>query len=124
MLDKKRTTPIIALIGAVALMTSAPAFAQSASPAASAAAASSAAPADSSASASPAAADSATPAVDAESLKVGGKSAGKLTPIRMILDATLIVKFVMIGLVLCSVLSWTLLVIKLFEFGSLSRTSD
>jgi len=125
MLDNKRTTPIIALIGAVALMTSAPAFAQSASPAASpAAAASSAAPADSAAAASPAAADASTPAVDAESLKVGGKSAGKLTPIRMFLDATLIVKFVMIGLVLCSILSWTLLVIKLFEFGSLRRTSD
>jgi biopolymer transport protein ExbB len=124
MLDNKRTTPIIALIGAMALMASAPAFAQSASPAASAAA-SSAAPADSAAAPAPAASDAAaTPAVDAESLKVGGKSAGKLTPIRMFLDATLVVKFVMIGLVLCSILSWTLLVIKLFEFGSLRRTSD
>ncbi|HEX7761330.1 MAG TPA: MotA/TolQ/ExbB proton channel family protein [Caulobacteraceae bacterium] len=122
MLDNKRTTPIIALIGAVALMTSVPAFAQNA-PAASPAAASAAAPADSAASAAPASTEAA-PAVDAESLKVGGKAAGKLTPIRMFLEATLVVKFVMIGLVLCSVLSWTLLVIKLFEFGALRRTSD
>ncbi len=123
MLDNKRTTPIIALIGAVALMASVPAFAQPA-PAASPAAAASAAPADSAAAPAPAATGAATPAVDAEGLKVGGASAGKLTPIRMFLEATLVVKFVMIGLVLCSVLSWTLLVIKLFEFGALRRTSD
>lgn len=37
MLDNKRTTPFIALLGAAALMMSAPAFAQDAAPAAPAA---------------------------------------------------------------------------------------
>jgi len=65
-----------------------------------------------------------TPPVNAEGLKVGGADAGKLTPIRMFLQADLVVKVVMIGLLACSILSWTLLVIKLFEFSALRRTSD
>ena len=42
----------------------------------------------------------------------------------MFMDADIVVKVVMIGLVLASVFSWTLLLIKLFEFGSLNRTTD
>ena len=42
----------------------------------------------------------------------------------MFLQADLVVKVVMIGLLICSVLSWTLLVIRLFEFRSLRTTSD
>jgi len=42
----------------------------------------------------------------------------------MFLDAEPVVKVVMIGLVLASILSWTLLVTKLLEFGSLNRASD
>jgi biopolymer transport protein ExbB len=122
LLEKKRTTPILALVGAVALMMSAPAFAQPAPAAAPATPA--AAPAAPAAAAPAAPAADAAPAVDAETLKVGGKSAGKLTPIKMFTEATLVVQIVMVGLVLCSVLSWTLLVIKLFEFSSLTRTSD
>ncbi|HWA61836.1 MAG TPA: MotA/TolQ/ExbB proton channel family protein, partial [Caulobacteraceae bacterium] len=76
------------------------------------------------AAAAPAAAPADQAPVDAEGMKVGGKSAGKLNAIRMFLDASLVVKFVMVGLVLCSILSWTLLVIKLFEFAGLARTSD
>jgi biopolymer transport protein ExbB len=115
MLEIKRTSPIIALIGAVALLSSAPALAQTPAPAPAAA---------------PAAADNAAaaPAPDAsesaETLKVGGAANGKLTPIVMFEQADLVVKIVMIGLLLCSILSWTLLVIKLVEFGSLKRTSD
>jgi biopolymer transport protein ExbB len=34
------------------------------------------------------------------------------------------VKMVMIGLILCSILTWTLLVVKIFEFMSLNKASD
>ena len=37
----------------------------------------------------------------------------------MFMQADLVVKIVMIGLLACSILSWMLLIIKLFEFGSL-----
>ena len=117
MLDMKRTSPIIALIGAVALLSGAPAFAQTPAPAAAAAPAA----ADNAAAAAPA--DTAS-AENAEGLKVGGSANGKLTPIVMFEQADLVVKIVMIGLLACSILSWTLLVIKLVEFGSLKRTSD
>ena len=119
MLAIKRHSPAIALIGALALLTSAPVFAQSNAPAA--------APAAADAPAAPAAgadAAPAPPAVDAESLKVGGKQAGKLTPIGMFLEADLLVKLVMIGLLICSLGTWALLIIKLMEFGGLKRTSD
>jgi biopolymer transport protein ExbB len=123
MLDNKRMTPLIALVGAIALMTSAPAFAQTAAspaaPAASSSAApaadSSAAPADSSASAAPAA--DATPPTSI-------KGAGKLTLVTMFANATIVVKVVIVGLALCSLLSWTILITKLFEFGGLNRESD
>ncbi|HEY1562778.1 MAG TPA: MotA/TolQ/ExbB proton channel family protein [Caulobacteraceae bacterium] len=115
MLETKRTSPIIALIGAVALLSSAPALAQTAAPAPASAPA---------AAAAPAAGDQPTGSEAAETLKVGGAANGKLTPIVMFEQADLVVKIVMIGLLACSILSWTLLVIKLVEFGSLRRTSD
>ncbi len=120
MLDNKRKTPFIALIGAVALMASAPAFAQApaapAAPAADAAAAPAAPPADGAAAAPAAPAEEAAPAQI--------KNAGKLTAFQMFMDAQPVVKVVMIGLILSSIFSWTLLVTKLLEFGSLNRTSD
>lgn len=126
MLDNKRKTPFIALIGAVALMASAPAFAQeAAAPAAPAAADAAAAPA-ADAAAAPAADAAAAPAAPAgeDVAPAQIEHAGKLTVMQMFLDAEPVVKVVMIGLVLASVLSWTLLVTKLLEFGSLNRTSD
>ncbi len=115
MLETKRTSPIIALIGAIALFASAPVLAQT-PPAAPAAAAPAAG--------APAAPSDTPPAENAEGLKVGGSANGKLTPIRMFIQADLVVKLVMIGLLACSIFSWTLLVIKLVEFGSLNRASD
>jgi biopolymer transport protein ExbB len=53
-----------------------------------------------------------------------GGGHGGLTPVEMFMDADWVVKTVMIGLLLASVLSWTLLVIKLIEFGGLNRKSD
>jgi biopolymer transport protein ExbB len=122
MLETKRTSQFIALVGALALLAGAPAHAQTAVPAA---------PAAASASAPAAAAPAAAPAdtsgggsEGAEGLKVGGSANGKLTPIVMFLQADLVVKIVMIGLLACSVGTWMLLVIKLVEFNSLKRSSD
>ncbi|HTX49291.1 MAG TPA: tonB-system energizer ExbB [Caulobacteraceae bacterium] len=122
MLHNKRTTPILAMFGALALMTAAPAFAQTAAaPAADA----------SNAAAAPAAADNsaaaaAAPASDDQNAptKVGGKNAGHLNPWEMFLDAKLLVQIVMVGLVLCSVISWTILILKIFEFSSMNRITN
>ena len=112
MLDTKRKTPIIAILGAMALMMSAPAFAQTADQSAPAA---SSAPADSSAAASGAPAAAGTPADSGPS---------KLTIPTMFYNATTLVQGVIIGLLLCSALSWVLLVMKLFEFAGLNKESD
>ena len=110
-------------------MASAPAFAQdAAAPAAPAAADAAAAPA-ADAAAAPAADAAAAPAADAaapgaDEAPATIEHAGKLTVMQMFMDADPVVKVVMIGLVLSSILSWTLLVTKLMEFGSLNRTSD
>lgn len=126
MLDNKRKTSFLALIGAVALMTSAPAFAQNAAAPAAPAADAAAAPA------APAAADAAAPAADAAAPAAPAadvapptiEHAGKLTVFQMFMDADPVVKVVMLGLLLSSVLSWTLLVTKILEFGSMNRVSD
>jgi biopolymer transport protein ExbB len=122
MLHNKRTTPILALFGALALMTAAPAFAQSAAApaAADANAAAAPAPADNAAAAAPAAASDDQNAPT----KVGGKNAGHLNPWEMFLDAKLLVQVVMVGLVLCSVISWTILILKIFEFSSMNRITN
>ena len=124
MLDNKRMTPIIALFGAVALMTSVPAFAQeAAAPAADPAAATTTTTTGAAATtaAAPAAADTASEAPPTMEKQSHG---GQLTPITMFLDAEWVVKVVMIGLVLASIFSWTLLVTKMLEFGALNRRSD
>ena len=123
MLDIKRTSPVIAMVGALALLASSPAQAQNAA----APDAATAASADNSAApgAAPASAGAATSASEsAETLKVGGSAAGRLTPFVMFMQADLVVKVVMIGLLFCSLFSWALLIIKLFEFAALRRSSD
>jgi biopolymer transport protein ExbB len=119
MLDNKRKTPFIALLGAVALMASAPAFAQdAAAPAAPAADAAAAPAADAAAAPAPAAA----PAAEEAPPTIQG--AGKLSVVEMVVHATPVVQAVMAGLILASVFSWTLFVVKMLEFGALGRTSD
>ena len=123
MLDTKRSS-LIGLLGALALSASAPAFAQTAPAASAPAAASAGAPPSSAAPAdSTSTGDAAAPA-SAEGMKVGGNANGKLTPIVMFMQADLVVKVVMIGLLACSIISWSILVIKLIEFGNLRRSSD
>lgn len=121
MLDIKRKTPLIALVGAVALMASAPAFAQDAA-APAPATSEAAAPADP---AAPAADAAAAPAPEAAPAEEGGeKKAHSLTPVGMFLAAGAVVKVVMIGLLLASVFSWVLLLTKIFEFAGLNKQSD
>ncbi|WP_293676913.1 tonB-system energizer ExbB [uncultured Phenylobacterium sp.] len=117
MLDNKLKLTFSALLGAVALTMSAPAFAQdAAAPAAPAAEA--AAPAPAPAEATPAAAP------DEAEAPPTIKNAGKLNVGTMFMDADPVVKVIMIGLALASVLSWTILVTKILEFRALNRVSD
>ncbi|MFZ5667902.1 MAG: MotA/TolQ/ExbB proton channel family protein [Pseudomonadota bacterium] len=121
MLDNKRMTPIIAILGAAALMMSAPAFAQdAAAPAADAAAT---APAATDAAAAPAETAAPAPAEEPEAA-APAKKEGRITPVSMFMEAKPVVQFVMAGLMLASIFSWTLLITKLMEFGSLNRKSD
>jgi biopolymer transport protein ExbB len=120
MLDNKLKTPFIALFGAVALMASAPAFAQAPAAPADAAAAPAAAPADAAA-AAPA---PAAPAADAPADPPTMKNAGKLNVGTMFVDATPVVKVIMIGLALASILTWAIFVTKLLEFRALNRVTD
>lgn len=123
MLHTKRTTPLVALFGALALMTAAPAFAQPASaPAADANAAASntaAAPA-----ADNSAANAAASTEDQGPTRVGGANAGHLNPWEMFKDAKLVVQIVMVGLAICSLFSWTILILKLFEFSAMNRITN
>jgi biopolymer transport protein ExbB len=123
MFDIKKTNILLAMAGAAVLMAGTPVLAQDA-PAADPAAAAAAPAADA------AAAPAATPAADAAATDeaappvVGGEAHGKLTPARMFMDADVVVKVVMTGLLLASVFTWVLLLIKIFEFGSLNRKTD
>ncbi len=111
MLNSKKTNILLAMAGAAALMASSPVLAQ--------------APAEPTPAAASAAAP-ATPETDPASVNeaVGGGHGGGITPISMFMEATVVVKVVMIALLLASIFSWTLLLIKLFEFGSLNRKTD
>ena len=122
MLDNKLKMTFSALLGAVALMASAPAFAQDAA-APAAPAADAAAPAADAAAAAPAPAAEA-PAADAPADPPTMKNAGKLNVGTMFMDADPVVKVIMIGLALASVLSWTILVTKILEFNALNKVSD
>ncbi len=115
MLEQKKTHPLIALFGAVALLTSVPAFAQdAAAPAAEAPAAAEAAPA----------VDAAPAAEEAAPEKEAGHGHGKLTFTKMFMDSDWVVKTVMIGLLIASFLCWVILFSKLFTFASLNKQSS
>ena len=112
----------MAALGAIALMTSAPAFAQEAPAADPAAATAPAAAAP--VAAAPAAADAAGTEAPVTLQEATGADHGDLTPWTMFMEATLVPKVVMAGLVIASVLSWILMILKAFEFSSLNRTSN
>jgi biopolymer transport protein ExbB len=114
MFDFKKTNILLAMAAAGVLMAGTPVLAQDA-PAAAPAAAAAAPAAD-------AAAPAAAPAAEAE--PAAEAAHGKLTPASMFMEADPVVKVVMIGLMLASVFSWVLLLIKTFEFGALNRKTD
>lgn len=114
----KKTNIILAMAGAAVLMASSPVLAQdTAAPAATA-------PAATAPAATPAPAASPTDNPETVADAAGGHGGGGITPISMFMTATPVVKVVMIGLLLASIFSWTLLIIKLIEFGGLNRKSD
>jgi biopolymer transport protein ExbB len=117
MIYNKKMIPFIGVLGAMALMISAPALAQPATNAPAAADATAAAPAAE----APVADDSGDPPTLDKTLK---KGSGKLTVAKMFSDATAIPKTVMIMLVLASVLTWILAILKVFEFASLNRSTN
>ena len=125
MLDSKKTNILLAMAGAAVLMAGSPALAQDAAPAAPAAEAAPAADAAATpASTEAPAADAAATEEDPASVKEAtGGGHGKLTPIGMFMIAHPVVKIVMAGLLLASIFSWTLLLIKLVEFGSLKKAT-
>jgi len=118
MLDIKKTNILLAMAGAAVLMASSPVLAQDTTTPAPAAAS---APA-----ATPAAPAAETPAADsaAGGEEAAASSHADITPVSMFLEATLVVQIVMVGLLLASILSWTILIIKLIEFSKLNRKTD
>ena len=119
----KKTNIILAMAGAAVLMAGTPVLAQApAAPAAAAATTAAPAAAPAAPAAAPAAA-SEDPATVGQAA-TGGHGEGGITPISMFMGATMVVKVVMIGLLLASIFSWTLLLIKMFEFGALNRSTD
>ncbi|AQR62308.1 flagellar motor protein MotA [Brevundimonas sp. LM2] len=115
----QKTNILLALAGAAVLMASSPALAQTPAPTADAAApAATTAPAADAAVAPAPVVDEAAPAEE------GAGHSGGITPVSMFMEATPVVKVVMIGLLLASVFSWALLIIKLLEYGSLNRKTD
>ncbi|RZJ31171.1 MAG: tonB-system energizer ExbB [Brevundimonas sp.] len=117
MLDFKKTNILLAMAGAAVLMAGSPVLAQE-----------TAAPTPATTTATPAApatTPTPAPAPEAAAEEPAAEGAhGKMTVASMFMEADIVVKVVMIGLVLASVFSWTLLLIKLFEFGSLNRATD
>lgn len=113
MLEHKKHNPLIAMLGAAALLMSAPTFAAAAvatSPVAAEA---------------PVAAEPVVEEVAAEETTDAAASGhGELTVAAMFMMAVPVVKAVMIGLVLASIISWALLVIKLLEFSSLNKATN
>jgi len=116
MLEHKKSNPLIALLGAAALLMSAPAMAATAA-APTSAAASVAAPTDTAAPA----ADEAT--TEDSSSTAAAPHAANVDFVSMFMGATVVVKLVMTLLAICSVISWVLLIMKLMDFSSLNRVT-
>lgn len=113
MLEHKKHNTLIAMLGAAALLMSAPTFAA-------AAVATSPVAAEASVAAEPVVEEAAAE----ETTEAAASGHGELTVAAMFMMAVPVVKAVMIGLVLASIISWALLVIKLLEFSSLNKSTN
>ena len=121
MLQSKRTTPILAVLGAVALMAvSAPAFAQNTDDSSAPAAAAN----TTDASANTTSADSGVNNGGQEAAPTSIKGGANMTPVGMFLNATPVVKVVMIGLLIASFITWTILILKIFSMQALNRQTS
>ncbi|MEM9965581.1 MAG: MotA/TolQ/ExbB proton channel family protein [Asticcacaulis sp.] len=112
MLEHKKHNTLIAMLGAAALLMSAPTFAAAAvatSPVAAEA---------------PVAAEPVEEVAAEETTEAATSGHGELTVAAMFMMAVPVVKAVMIGLVLASIISWALLVIKLLEFSGLNKATN
>ena len=116
MLEHKKSNPLIALLGAAALLMSAPAMAATAA-APTSATASVAAPTEM---AAPAADEAST---EDSASKAALPHAANVDFVSMFMGATVVVKLVMVLLAVCSVISWVLLIMKLMDFSSLNRVT-
>lgn len=119
MRDSKKTNILLAMAGAAVLFASSPVLAQETeAPAPATAEATTEAPATT---AAPAAGET-----DPESVAdaVGGEGHGDITPISMFMEAGIVVKIVMIGLLVASIFSWVILIIKIIEFAGLNSKTD
>jgi biopolymer transport protein ExbB len=113
MLEHKKHNPFIALLGAAALLLSSPAMALAA-----------AAPAP--AASAPAAEAAPAPAAEqsGESSSAAGHGASDVNFVTMFAGATVVVKVVMVGLAIMSIISWIILIMKLMDFASLNRVTS
>jgi biopolymer transport protein ExbB len=113
MLEHKKSNPLIALLGAAALLMSAPAMAVAAT-------------APTSVAASAAAPEATAPAAEASdetSSATGHAPAVDVDFVSMFMGATVVVKLVMGLLMVLSLISWVLLIMKLMDFSSLNRVT-
>jgi biopolymer transport protein ExbB len=118
MRDSKKTNILLAMAGAAVLFASSPVLAQETeAPAPATAEATTEAPAADAAAVTPA--DEAATTEEA-----GGHGGGSLTPIKMFMDSGIVVKVVMIGLLIASIFTWVILIIKMMEFGGLNSKTN
>jgi len=115
MLEHKKHNPLIALLGAAALLMSTPVLAQSAA---------TPDPATATATAAPAAPTDTAAATDESSSSSSSHGNGDVDFVSMFMGATIIVQLVMVILALCSLVSWILLIMKMLDFSSLNRVSN
>ena len=118
MRDSKKTNILLAMVGAAVLMASSPVLAQDET-----------APAPATAEATteaPAADAAAAPAEEAAATEeaAGGHGGESLTPIKMFMDSGIVVKVVMVGLLVASIFTWVILIIKMMEFGGLNSKTN
>ncbi|MDZ4112829.1 MAG: MotA/TolQ/ExbB proton channel family protein [Brevundimonas sp.] len=118
MRDSKKTNILLAMAGAAVLFASSPVLAQETeAPAPATAEATTEAPATDAA--------AVTPAEEATTEEASGGHGGEsLTPMKMFNDSGIVVKVVMAGLLVASIFTWVVLIIKLMEFGSLNSKTN
>jgi biopolymer transport protein ExbB len=118
MLEHKKSKSLIALLGAMALIMGAPLAASAAAP-------TSATVASAASTAASAVSEAAAPAEAAPAEEEKKAEGHDLTFYGMFMQATVVVKIVMVALVVAAFWSWILLVVKLMEFGGLNaKTSE